>query len=137
MALVDLINQFGVGTTGQVATGQQTLGKDDFLKLLVIQLKNQDPLEPLKNEDFIAQLATFNSLEQMTNLNKSFEGMLALQTLSYASSFIGKEVAWYAEDGTLMNGTVLEVELDSGAPQLNVEGQYLIDPGDVISIGQQ
>lgn len=136
MALVDLINQYGVGTSSQANTGKQELGKDDFLKLLVMQLKNQDPLEPLKNEDFIAQLAQFNSLEQMTNLNKSFEGMLALQTLSYAATFIGREVAWYDEDGSLKSGTVLEVELDSGAPQLNVEGQYLIDPGDVISIGQ-
>lgn len=137
MALVDLINQYGTGQNTATGTGKQELGKDDFLKLLVMQLKNQDPLEPLKNEEFIAQLAQFNSLEQMINLNKSFEGMLALQTLSNAASFIGREVAWYGDDGTQLTGTVLEVELSYGTPMLNVEGQYLVDVSQVVAIGQQ
>lgn len=137
MALVDLISQYGLGESSTSATGKQDLGKDDFLKLLVMQLKNQDPLEPLKNEEFIAQLAQFNSLEQMINLNKSFEGMLALQTLSNASSFIGREVAWMGEDGEQLTGTVLEVELSYGTPMLNVEGQYLVDISQIVAIGQQ
>jgi flagellar basal-body rod modification protein FlgD len=136
MALVDLIGQYGIDANTSAGAGKQELGQDDFLNLLVIQLKNQDPLEPMKNEEFIAQLAQFNSLEQMINLNKSFDSMLALQSLSSASSFIGREVAWYGEDGEQMSGTVLEVELDSGIPLLNVEGQYLVDPSQIIAIGQ-
>ncbi|MBI5587533.1 MAG: flagellar hook assembly protein FlgD [Deltaproteobacteria bacterium] len=76
-------------------SAQGALGKDDFLKLLVAQLKNQDPLNPTDNTQFVAQLAQFSSLEGITNLNKSMEGisssMSALQN-SNAANLIGKSV---------------------------------------------
>ena len=136
--LVDLINQYSADNIGVTTetSASDAMGKEEFLQLLVAQLKCQDPLEPLKNEDFVAQLAQFNSLEQMINLNNSFDTMLQLQSMSYASSFIGKEVAWYGEEGELNSGTVLEVEFDSEVPMLNVEGQVLIEPGQVVSMGQ-
>lgn len=71
------------------------LGKDDFLKLLVTQLSYQDPLEPVKNEEFIAQTAQFSALEQMQNLNDNFIEFMAKQTMAdyaAASQFVGKEV---------------------------------------------
>jgi flagellar basal-body rod modification protein FlgD len=57
--------------SGTKSTSKSTFGKDDFLKLLVAQLKNQDPLSPMKNEEFVAQLATFSSLEQLIEINDS------------------------------------------------------------------
>lgn len=111
------------------------LGKDDFLQLLVTQLKNQDPLDPMKNEQFVAQLAQFNSLEQMLNLNKSFEAMLSLQQLSQASSFIGKNVTWFDPDGTEQTGIVTGVQMNGGAPTLQVGDNGIeILPGDVTAI---
>ena len=78
---------------------RSTLLKDDFLKLMVVQLQNQDPLDPVSNQDFAAQLAQYSSLEQMTQMNNSLEAgldndVLLNQSLnnSMATSFIGREV---------------------------------------------
>lgn len=120
--LTDLINQFSVDNLNAAKPRSEVLGKDDFLKLLVTQLKNQDPLDPLKNEDFIAQLATFNSLEQMINLNKGFETLLSLQQITQASALIGKQVVYYDAEGNSHEGLVDSVELYGGVPQLSVDG---------------
>lgn len=53
------------------ASGFESIGKSDFLRLLVVQLQHQDPLNPLRNEEFVAQLATFSSLEQLISINES------------------------------------------------------------------
>ena len=58
-------------TTDTGDAGLQDIGKSEFLKLLVAQLQNQDPLNPLQNEEFVAQLATFSSLEQLMSINKA------------------------------------------------------------------
>ena len=63
----------------------QELGKDEFLKILVTQLQNQDPMSPMEDTDFIAQLAQFSSLEQMQSLNTSY-------TFGQAYNLIGKNV---------------------------------------------
>ena len=63
----------------QTGNGLENIGKTEFLKLLVAQLQNQDPLSPLKNEEFVAQLATFSSLEQLISIN---EGVTKLSTLA-------------------------------------------------------
>ena len=76
------------------AIGSSATSKDEFLRLFVTQLKNQSPLDPLKGHEFIAQLAQFSSLEQLTNLNTSFEDNLKFQQLSGGSEFIGKKAAY-------------------------------------------
>ena len=73
-------------------TAQQALGKDDFLKLLITQLSNQDPTSPMDNTAFIAQMAEFSSLEQMTNMNANFEKMNSMLSSSQAVNTIGKTV---------------------------------------------
>lgn len=94
------------------------LGKDDFLKLLVTQLQTQDPLEPMSNEDFIAQTAQFSSLEQMENLNKAVSGQTELQrtmTNMSAIQFVGKNVQAYGSKFQLKNG--MPVQLKADLPQ--------------------
>jgi len=78
---------------------QQSLGKDDFLQLLVTKLQNQDPLKPMEDQDFISQLAQFSSLEQMNNISEGIAtsnkwDLLQMQSLNnaLASGLIGKEI---------------------------------------------
>ncbi|MED4599580.1 flagellar hook assembly protein FlgD [Paenibacillus validus] len=81
------------------------LGKDQFLKILITQLKNQDPTQPLQDKEFIAQMAQFTSVEQLTNM--SSEMKLLRQSLGFASGLIGKEITWsYADnEGTTHSKT--------------------------------
>lgn len=84
------------------------LGKDAFLRILVTQMKNQNPMEPLKDTEFIGQMAQFSSLEQLTNLNTTMTQFVGGQGNSMLSDFadlIGKKVSWEQEtDGQLQSG---------------------------------
>ena len=89
-----LENVVGSSTTG-VSDNTKNIGKDDFMKLLLAQLKNQDPLKPMDGTDFAVQLAQFSSLEQLSNLNTEMKNQgLNQMTLGYAQSvnMVGKEV---------------------------------------------
>ena len=98
----------------QKRTASSSLGKDDFLKLLMTQLQNQDPSKPMEDTQFIAQMAQFSSLEQMTNLNSTFgkfiEQQQQTQLISY-NQFIGKEITWHRLND-LKDGTT---EIEEGA----------------------
>jgi flagellar basal-body rod modification protein FlgD len=65
-------------SSSSLASTVSDLGENEFLKLLVAQLQNQDPMEPTKNEEFVAQLATFSSLEQLISINKGVSELAAL-----------------------------------------------------------
>ncbi|CAM3942389.1 flagellar hook capping protein [Paenibacillus alkaliterrae] len=73
-----------------------TLGKDQFLSILVTQLRNQDPMQPLQDKDFIAQMAQFTSVEQLMNM--ATEITLLRQSIGSASSLIGKSIEWNEYD---------------------------------------
>lgn len=110
----------------------------DYMKLLVTQLQNQNPLEPLDNKDMAAQLAQFSQLQQMEGLNASFGKVLESVQRSYASSLIGKEVSFQvrAADGTVetKTGAVEEVTLaENGNIILTVDGGQ-VDLADVSAI---
>ncbi|MHA2854797.1 flagellar hook capping FlgD N-terminal domain-containing protein [Paenibacillus lautus] len=78
----------------------QELGKDQFLSILITQLRHQDPLQPMQDREFIAQMAQFTSLEQLMNINTQLTAMS--QSLGAASSLIGKQISWMfkPEDGS-------------------------------------
>lgn len=104
----------------------QDLGKDDFLKLLVTQLRYQDPLNPMEDKEFIAQMAQFSSLEQMQNMNSAV-------TSTQATTMIGKTVAYYDENGNEMAGIVDAVKISSGQPKLVINNMF-VDLNKVLSI---
>lgn len=105
------------------AGGAGELGKQDFLQLLVAQLRNQDPLRPMEDREFITQLAQFRTLETMINLEERVQALAAVQVFSQATALIGKTVEAQLADGTRVVGVVTEVSLTGDSPRLLVDGQ--------------
>lgn len=68
------------------------LGKDQFLQILVTQLRNQDPMQPMQDKEFISQMAQFSSLEQMMNMSNAMTSLR--QSAGMVAAMIGKEVSW-------------------------------------------
>lgn len=99
---------------------QTTLGQQDLFEILLTQLTYQDPLKPLDNQEFIAQLAQFTSLEQSRQANDNFEALLTMQTANQSISLIGKTVQVQTENGGQI-GNITTVTFDRGVPQLTVQ----------------
>jgi len=111
------INYSSQKSSSRNTTGE--LGKDDFLNLLIIQLRYQDPLNPVDDKEFIAQMAQFSALEQMQNMNKTV-------TQLQAYSLMGKTVTANIEDEssntlTVVEGTVTGVKIQSGKAYVIVD----------------
>jgi flagellar basal-body rod modification protein FlgD len=100
----------------------QNLGKDDFLKILLKQLSYQDPMAPMEDKEFIAQMAQFSSLEQMNNMAADFARMTSLFQSAEASGALGKSVELFQED-EIVSGTVRAVTRDPD-PRILVNGIY-------------
>ena len=99
----------------------------DYMKVLITQLQNQNPLEPMDNNEMASQLAQFSQLQQLESMNSNFAQILATTNRSYANSLIGKEITFFAQDtvtGELVQkkGTVNEVfnDLNTGESLLKV-----------------
>lgn len=98
-------------TENKAREAKSTLGKDDFLKLLITQLQYQDPLNPMEDKEFIAQMANFSTLEQITNMNKSLEAFLKSDALIKYSQLIGKSVE-YSKEGEQKQSVVKSVRMN-------------------------
>lgn len=96
------------------------LGKEDFLKLLLAQLSNQDPLRPMEDREFIAQLAQFNTLEQMQQVNRHLVDMVSGQALAQASSLLGHRIV-----AGPISGEVTGVTMVDGQARLVVDGRQV------------
>ena len=121
---------FLTGTT--TAAPKQQLNQDDFLKLLTTQLSNQDPLKPLDDTQFIAQMAQFSALQQSTTLTKDFEAFSSAQQITSAQNLLGRTVT-LSTDGTDATGPVNEIRISNGAAQIIVNGVGY-DPAKVTSV---
>ena len=105
----------------------QSLGKEDFLKILLTQLSHQDPTAPMQDKEFIAQMAQFSSLEQMNNMAADFAKMARMLKVTEASSSLGKAVELIVpgmglEDETVQ-GVVRAVTRDE-TPRILVNGKF-------------
>jgi len=105
------------GITSQVAT-------NDFLNLLTVQLKNQDPIEPVKQENFIAQLAQFSQLEQTESMNSNFAELLETTQLMQGMNLVGKQASYTdAATGERKTGLVEELVANSGPANVLINGE--------------
>jgi flagellar basal-body rod modification protein FlgD len=102
--------------------GAGSLDKDDFLKILLTQLTHQDPTQPMEDREFVAQMAQFSTLEQMTNLNTEMARVAGVVGRGQALQLLGKVVE-VEQDGQVTTGTVDEIN-GVDFPQLLVSGRY-------------
>jgi flagellar basal-body rod modification protein FlgD len=112
-----------------------TLGKDAFLKLLVAQLQHQDPLNPVDNAQYIAQLAQFSTLEQMTNVGDSMARLTFSSQVTQALSLVGKSITFERKDGTTGEGAVTSVSFQDGKKILLSVGTEQVSPDSIRSVG--
>jgi flagellar basal-body rod modification protein FlgD len=126
------------------STFNASLGQEQFLQLFVAQLQNQDPLEPVGQQDFLAQLAQFSTVAGIEQLNSTqdqsgvqFAELLEIQTLNSGTALLGKEVRFSktSEDGefTVASGIATEVQRNSGQVLVRV-GEHLVPVSDINSV---
>lgn len=124
----------GSGAPAQQAGPANGLGKDEFLKLLVGQLRNQNPMNPLGDQEFIAQMAAFSTLEQVSNLAATTKRLEDSTNVGQTIGLVGREVTYMKEDGTTATGTVERAAFADGGVTLTVGGVGGISPGMVTEI---
>lgn len=131
---VSSTNSTNTSAASTSSSSMSALGKDDFLKLMITQLQNQDPLKPMDDTQYIAQLAQFSSLEQMSNISSTMESTYKSQSASSALSMIGKTVEWAdAETGTVISGKVDSISFIDSMPKLNV-GSNSVEVSNVVRV---
>ncbi|MBD7983533.1 flagellar hook assembly protein FlgD [Sporosarcina sp. Sa2YVA2] len=131
----------------QRKTGPDTMGKDAFMKILIAQLTNQDPTNPMKDNEFIAQMAQFSSLEQTMNLANAFEKFAQAQNQSQLiqyNQFVGKSVKWHEvtdkkdEEGKpIINegtGIIQSTKYVNGSVVFTMEDGKELTPGNISEV---
>lgn len=116
------VNMFNKSIAVNGRQPSHELGKDDFLKILMAQMTNQDPTSPMENTEFVAQMAQFSSLEQMTNMSTNFEKLSAMFSSTEAQSLLGRTVELDLGD-TSVRG-VVEGATRTASPQVQVNGMF-------------
>jgi len=116
------VDAFNKALANGKAASTQSLGKDDFLKILVTQLQHQDPTAPMEDKEFIAQMAQFSSLEQITNMSAGFQKLSGLLASSEAAGYLGKNVE--IRDGENLVKGLVEKVVRGDAPLVGVGGRF-------------
>lgn len=133
-----------VGGTSVLSTQQASYGDNPFLRLLTEQLRHQTPLEPVDNESFMNQMASYTTMQEQRDLNGNmlklldYQGVLArVQGLGQGSALLGKEVSYVGESGTEQTGKVQSVYIaETGDVRLKLDGGQDIDMREVIGIAE-
>ncbi|WP_233008004.1 flagellar hook assembly protein FlgD [Rheinheimera faecalis] len=125
MAIDAIGGQLGTNATDMSNT---SISQEDFVELFLAQLNFQDPLEPLNNREFLAQLAQFSTLEQGRLTNDNLQSLLAMSSSEQSLSILGKNVEVLTNVGATFEGRVDEAYYSSTGPSLtvrNAQGEVL------------
>jgi flagellar basal-body rod modification protein FlgD len=122
---IDAANQSAAATQPRQ---QGILGKDDFLKLLIGQMQNQDPLSPSDPSEQMGQMTQFSILEQLSNLAQSQQAAASNDYDQQAVALIGRTVTYTRRDGSSASGVVEQVSFTSRGPTLTIGGESGIPP---------
>src|SRR3954470_2852004 len=105
---------------------KKELNAEDFINMMVTQLQNQDPMDPAKSDQLLAQMSQISQLQSSTALNDSLKSMVMQNQIGSASSLIGKSVQGMAADNTTIAGMVTSVKVESDKVKLELDnGQAL------------
>ncbi|HLQ00718.1 MAG TPA: flagellar hook capping FlgD N-terminal domain-containing protein [Burkholderiales bacterium] len=125
------IESIGAAPLAAAAPANAAVSQDDFLKILLTQLRFQDPLKPIDNQEFVAQLAQFSSLELARQQGEEIQGLLTIQSASQSLSLMNRTVEVGTNGGSQV-GVVTAIRFQNGNPLLTVktaDGQFLTDIG--------
>jgi flagellar basal-body rod modification protein FlgD len=111
------------------------LDKDAFLKILVEQLKNQDPSSPGDSTQYVQQMTSYSMLEQLTNISQAMQVQQANNAATTATSLVGHTVTYLDADANEQSGVVTHVDFSSGAPTLTIGDKSGISLGQVSKVG--
>lgn len=106
------------------AQGRNTIDQEGFIKLFLSQLQFQDPMEPVDNREFLAQLAQFSNLEQSRQLSLNSESLLTMTSAGQALTLLNRAVDVRQAGGQSTSGTVKAVQFTSSGPELTVETTF-------------
>jgi flagellar basal-body rod modification protein FlgD len=110
------------------------LGKDAFLKMFVAQLSHQDPMNPMNDSEFMGQMASFSTLEQVSNLAAANARIADSMSSTSAIGLIGRTVTYVDADDQLRTGKVEKVTTTDGKPFLTVDGTSGVDPATITQV---
>jgi flagellar basal-body rod modification protein FlgD len=133
----------GVGSAGGSAGNTAPVGAanklklktEDFIKMMVTQLQNQDPMEPAKNQELLAQMSQIGQLQSATTLQESLQGMVAQNQIGSAAGLIGKSVDGLDAADDPVSGVVTSVRVETGGVSLELDNGKTLPLGRVTSIG--
>lgn len=102
----------------------KVMGQDDFLQLLVTQMRNQDPMAPMQDTEFIAQMAQFTSLEQSRKMSEDMAEMRSQTSFQQGVGLLNQQVTVKAGEEAPLTGIVTELKMVEGEPQLLINSEF-------------
>ena len=131
------VNAFtGAAPDKLVRVPMKTLGQDEFLQLLVVQMRNQDPLKPVSDTEFIAQMAQFSNLEQTKAMSSDIKQLRQSTAFNQATALMGNQVRLLSGESTFTKGIVTDLTVKDGEVSLIVNGKTY-ELGQVVSVNSE